>query len=242
MKKLLLALSIVSCIISSCNKDNTDESIALVNKDDSSLFIDSLETENGIVQYNKDLSMWTISIYENGTIDDVSIYFPKSLDKAFQKNGLPITVSGSVYKLSDTFLSNISQLGGYKYYALNITSICEDSLKTNDLIGTWSLLKADYNFGGVKTFSPDEYVYSFYNNGILIVQDLKDGAGSAAPIFMSVGTYKYNLTPENREITIASSTAWYRFDNGNLIIDCGSAWDAPVFVFQKEQGRTNEGN
>lgn len=229
--KTLLALTIMSCIIFACDKDDSNE---IAPSDFQSQFIKSIN-EKGIVQYNKDLSTWTISIYEDGAIDDVSLYFPKSLDKAFQKNGLPITVSGSVYKLSDTFLSNISQLAGYKYYALNITSICEDSLKTNDLIGTWSLLKADYNFGGVKTFSPDEYVYSFYNNGILVVQYMKDGAGSATPIFMSAGTYKYNLTPENREITIASSTAWYRFDNGNLIIDCGSAWDAPVFVFQKSQ-------
>ena len=198
------------------------------------VFIKSIE-EKGIVQYDENLSIWTISVYENGAIDDVSLYFPKSLDKAFQKNGLPITVSGSVYKLSDTFLSSISQLGGYKYYALDITSISEDSLKTNDLIGTWSLLKADYHFGGVKTFSPDEYVYRFYNNGILVVQDLKDGADSATSIFMSAGTHQYNLTPENQEITIDSSTAWYRFDNGNLIIDCGSAWDAPVFVFQKSE-------
>lgn len=238
--KIAFAFAFVFSILSSCNKDNSDEvallEVAPLERNEvPSQLLDSIDMEKGIVQYNKDLSAWTIIVYENGTIDSVSIYIPKSLDKAFQKNGLPITVSGSVYKLSDTFLSSISQLEGYKYYALDITSISEDSLKTNDLIGTWSLLKADYHFGGVKTFSPDEYVYRFYNNGILVVQDLKDGAGSATSIFMCAGTHQYNLTPENQEITIDSSTAWYRFDNGNLIIDCGSAWDAPVFVFQKNE-------
>ena len=229
----ILAFAILSCIISSCDKGDSNDIAQLDLTDFQSPFIDSIDIENGIVQYDTNLSLWTISVYENGTIDNISLYIPKSLDKAFQKNGLPITVSGSVYKLSDTFLSNISQLGGYNYYALDITSISEDSLKTNDLIGTWSLIKADYHFGGVKTFSPDEYVCRFYNNGILVVQDMKDGAGSATSIFKNAGAHKYNLTPEKREITIDTSTAWYRFDNGNLIIDCGSAWDAPVFVFQR---------
>ena len=234
--KIAFAFAFVFSILSSCNKDNSDEvallEVAPLERNEvPSQLLDSIDMEKGIVQYNKDLSAWTIIVYENGTIDSVSIYIPKSLDYGFQKIGLPISVSGCVYELSDTFLVNISAREHYKYYALSVTNVSIDSVKANELIGTWYLSKANYNFGGIKTFASNEIVYNFYNNGILTVQDMREEKGDVP--FLNIGAHKFNLDKETRTLIVDASTCGFIIENDKLTIDTGSDCDAPIYVFQK---------
>lgn len=228
MKKLIISIMALSLMLCACNKDDSNE---IAPSDFQSQFIDSLETENGIVQYDKDVSAWTITVYKNGTLDNVCIYFPKSLNKEFQENGLSVFVSGCVYELTDTFLVNISARENIKYYALSVTNVSIDSVKANELIGTWYLSRADYNFGGIKTFASNKIVYNFYNNGILTVQDMREEKGNVP--FLNIGAHKYNLEKETCALSVDASTYGFVIENDTLTIDTGSAWDAPIYVFQK---------
>ena len=234
----ILALVIISSIVYSCDKDKLEDSevpVVIESKEENNevhnQLIDSLDAESGIVQYDRGLSAWIISVYEKGAIDKVCVYFPQVLNKEYQKDGLPITVSGRVYNLSDSLLANIPQVGGHEYHALDITSICEDTVKVNELVGTWYLSKADYHFGGTETFASDEFSFSFYNHDILVIHDMRDRKDIP---FSGIGVHKYNVDKEKGTITIDSSTSWYRIDHNTLTIDTGSAWDAPVYVFQRQ--------
>ena len=107
-----------------------------------------------------------------------------------------------------------------------------DSQKTDsitEVTGSWYMSEMDAAWGGIHTFSPGEIIYRFYDDGVLSVQEPTEHA-----IFLSTGTHKYTLDKEKEEITIDSSRYWYRFTSNELIIDTGSAWDAPVYKFKKE--------
>ena len=233
----ILALVIISSIVYSCDKDKLEDSVVpmvIENKEENNevhnQLIDSLDAESGIVQYDRGLSAWIISVYEKGAIDKVCVYFPQVLNKEYQKDGLPITVSGRVYNLSDSLLANIPQVGGHEYHALDITSICEDTVKVNELVGTWYLSKADYLFGGIQTFASDEIILNFYNYGLLVIQDTKD---RESPPFSSVGVHKYNVDKERGTVTIDATMFWYVIKNNTLTIGLGATYDAPLYVFQR---------
>ena len=50
-------------------------------------------------------------------------------------------------------------------------------------------------------------------------------------IFLTRGEHQYSLNEKASQITIDRLTYQYRIKDKELIIDTGSAWDAPVYVF-----------
>lgn len=104
------------------------------------------------------------------------------------------------------------------------------------VVGRWLLSQADYNFGGIYDWSEKDVEYLFLNEGLLSVKDERSedwpGTGEWPGVFLKPGEHKYSLDEETHKITIDSSTYYYRLKDDELVIDTGSAWDAPVFTFK----------
>lgn len=112
----------------------------------------------------------------------------------------------------------------------SVDSQITDSI--DEVIGSWYMSEKNAGWGGIHTFSPGKIIYRFYDDGSLSVQDPTEHT-----VFLSTGMHKYTLDKEKGEITIDSSRYWYRFISNEFIIDTGSAWDAPVYKFKKEDGK-----
>ena len=104
------------------------------------------------------------------------------------------------------------------------------------IIGKW-LLSQVSSFGYVTYWSEKDVEYLFRNEGLLSVKDERSedwpGTGEWPGVFLKPGEHKYSLDEEKGQITIDSSTYYYRLKDDELVIDTGSAWDAPVFTFKR---------
>ena len=109
----------------------------------------------------------------------------------------------------------------------------------NEVIGSWYMSEKDAGWGGIHTFAPGEIVYRFYADGTLSVQEARDGKNV---VFLREGTHEYSLDKENGEITIDGSRYGYRFNDKQLIIDTGSAYDWPLYKFHKQKEEPQVGD
>ena len=104
-----------------------------------------------------------------------------------------------------------------------------DTVTNNSIIGRWLLIQVDLAFGGIVNCSEKNIEYQFFNTGELMVannnEENEDG------IFLTRGEHQYSLNEKASQITIDRLTYQYRIKDKELIIDTGSAWDAPVYVF-----------
>ena len=234
---LFLASAIITCFLFSCEEENDVRANAFGDDNEtlSEIYqgqaIDSVDAASGIVSYDKELMKWSILEFMDGKTDHVSTFFPTSLDEVFRKEGLPVILSGSVLRLKDTFMADISKKEGYEYYAMDISAIVEDSVKANEIIGSWYLSE---RYGGLSmpvTYGPNEIICRFYNNGILIVQDMRK---TDYVEYGPAGPHKYTLDEENRYLFIDNAKCYYSVNDNKLTIDTGSAWDGFVYILQKE--------
>lgn len=236
---LFLATAILSCFLFSCEEENEVRANAFGDDNEtlSEIYqgqaIDSVDAASGIVSYDKELMKWSILEFMDGKTDHVSMFFPTSLDEAFRKEGLPVILSGSVLRLKDTFMADISKKEGYEYYALDISAIDEDTVKSNEIIGKWYLLEKEGGVALPMTFKPGEIICRFYNNDILIIQDQRDTEIEYVKYGPS-GPHKYNLDKENDAIVIDGMKYSYTLKDNNLVIDTGLAWDGFLYTLQKE--------
>ena len=110
------------------------------------------------------------------------------------------------------------------------TTEIEAPISTHRIIGRWQLIQVDFGFGGIKNCSEKNIEYQFLSTSKLKVSDdsEEDGRG----IFLTKGEHQYALNEKTSQITIDSSTYHYQIKDQELIIDTGSAWDAPVYTFK----------
>jgi len=106
-----------------------------------------------------------------------------------------------------------------------------------EIIGNWYMTEKNVGWGGIHTFSPGEIIYRFYDEGVLSVQDPTEHA-----VFLGTGTHRYALDKEKGEITIDGSRYGYRFNDKQLIIDTGSAYDWPLYKFHKQKEEPQVGD
>ena len=111
-------------------------------------------------------------------------------------------------------------------------SSCSDNEdSSNPVVGRWQLIGVDANFGGIYDYSKKNIEYQFLSEGVLKVAD--DSGEDGFCVFLKTGEHQYALDEKTSKITIDGSTYFYRFKDKELIIDTGSAWDAPVYVFKR---------
>ena len=124
MKKvfvLMSALALMMVGLSSCSSDD-DMSVA---KDED--YVGYVSNKTGTVYYDKIEESWYISIdlppLPEGPyyIDSAILYYTYSLPKAYQQNGLRVTVSGSIYDYE--FHNEPHYLGGHEYYYIVLSQI-----------------------------------------------------------------------------------------------------------------------
>lgn len=124
LKRLLFSLTIIAMLATSyasCNDDN-DES-TFKNLDAVGVFIGSQNNLSGIISYNENLDKWFILAPVPGSIDNVGCYYPVRMDKSFRAANTPVKFSGKVFQLDDAMKLQIPQLGGYEYYAIDLTEL-----------------------------------------------------------------------------------------------------------------------
>ena len=118
---LLAAIAMLATSYASCNDDN-DES-TFKNLDAVGEFIGSQNNLSGIISYNENLDKWFILAPVPGSIDNVGCYYPVLMDKSFRAANTPVKFSGKVFLLDEAMKQQIPQLGGYEYYAIDLTEL-----------------------------------------------------------------------------------------------------------------------
>ena len=121
--KLLWICAVLLLVIglSSCSSDD-DVSVA---KDED--YVGYVSNKTGTVYYDKIEESWYISIdlpplpEGHYYIDSAILYYTYSLPKAYQQNGLRVTVSGSIYDYE--FHNEPHYLGGHEYYYIVLSQI-----------------------------------------------------------------------------------------------------------------------
>ena len=121
---LLAAIAMLATSYASCNDDN-DES-TFKNLDAVGEFIGSQNNLSGIISYNENLDKWFIEVRVPGSIDNVGCYYPVQMDKSFRAANTPVKFSGKVFLLDEAMKQQIPQLGGYEYYAIDLTEMKSD--------------------------------------------------------------------------------------------------------------------
>ena len=106
-----------------------------------------------------------------------------------------------------------------------------EQIAKSPVVGRWQLIGVYANFGGIYDYSNKNIEYQFLSGGVLKVSD--DGSEDGFCVFLKTGEHQYALDEKTSKITIDGSTYFYRFKDKELIIDTGSAWDAPVYVFKR---------
>lgn len=109
MKHLLFVLSLLFTVslFYSCSSNDEDETGELVSD------------LSGVTKYNESLQKWYISCYMEGTIDEMTNYYPVKMASQYEENNLEVVFSGFV--LSPT--PNNGKIGGLKEYNIKLTSI-----------------------------------------------------------------------------------------------------------------------
>ena len=122
-KKVFMMMSLVLSLVmlSACSSDD-DFSIAK-DKD----YVGYVSNKTGTVYYDTIEESWYISIdlpplpEGHYYIDSAILYYTYSLPKAYQQNGLRVTVSGSIYDYQ--FRNEAHYLGGHEYYYIILSQI-----------------------------------------------------------------------------------------------------------------------
>ena len=136
----ILIAAIWSCIILSSSCSNKDEFPVITtnlfpdstneglfrNLDVVGSYINNQENLYGTVCYNEKIQKWFVQVVIKGTIDNVECYYPLQITKILCKAGKKVVFSGKVYNLDEQIKKQIEQLGGYNYYAIELTEIKED--------------------------------------------------------------------------------------------------------------------
>ena len=118
----LCALVLTIAGLSSCSSDDDD---VFVPKDKD--YVGYVMNKTGTVCYDAGEESWYILIdlppLPNGAAyyDSAILYYTYSLPKAYQQNGLRVTVSGSIYDYE--FHNEPHYLGGHEYYYIVLSQI-----------------------------------------------------------------------------------------------------------------------
>jgi hypothetical protein len=118
---LLAGIAMFATSYASCNDDN-DES-PFKNMDAVGEFIGSQNNLSGIISYVENLDKWFMEVRVPGSIDNVGCYSPVQMDKSFRAANTPVKFSGKVFLLDEAMKQQIPQLGGYEYYAIDLTEL-----------------------------------------------------------------------------------------------------------------------
>jgi len=122
---LLAYFVMLTCIIISCSSDKESDH-SITNLTAVGQYVEDKDNLSGIIRYNNSIDKWFIQVPVEGSIDHVTCYYPIQIDPSFCTNKLKVRFSGKVYQLDETLRSQIPQVGGYDYYAIQITQIWED--------------------------------------------------------------------------------------------------------------------
>ena len=99
----------------------------------------------------------------------------------------------------------------------------------NGIVGKWFLSHIYSGINGEYDYSDQEIVFTFCNDNILEVDDKSIGKF----VFLSSGQHHYTSNVENGQLTLDDQIYQFRLEDNMLIIDAGSAWDAPVYYFKQ---------
>lgn len=122
---LLAYLAMLTCVITSCSSDKESDH-STTNLTAVGQYVEDKDDLSGIISYNNSIDKWFIQVPVDGSIDHVAYYYPVQIDQSLCTNKLRVRFSGKVYQLDETLKSQIPQVGGYDYYAIQITQIRED--------------------------------------------------------------------------------------------------------------------
>lgn len=122
---LLAYFVMLTCVNTSCSSDKESDH-SITNLTAVGQYVEDKDNLSGIISYNNSIDKWFIQVPVEGSIDHVTCYYPVQIDPSFCTNRLRIRFSGKLYQLDETLKSQIPQVGGYDYYAIQITQIRED--------------------------------------------------------------------------------------------------------------------
>lgn len=123
MNKVLIVTSMVLSLlmISACSSDDD----VFVPKDED--YVGYVSNKTGTVCYDTFEESWLINIdlpplpEGHYYIDSAILYYTYSLPKAYQQEGLRVTVSGSIYDYQ--FRNEARIFGGHEYYYITLAQI-----------------------------------------------------------------------------------------------------------------------
>ena len=122
---LLAYLAMLTCVITSCSSDKESDH-SITNLTAVGQYVEDKDDLSGIISYNNSIDKWFIQVPVEGSIDHVAYYYPIQIEPSFCNNRLRVRFSGKVYQLDETLKSQIPQMGGYDYYAIQLTRIIRD--------------------------------------------------------------------------------------------------------------------
>ena len=122
---LLAYFVMLTCVIISCGSDKESDQ-SFINLTAVGQYVEDKDDLSGIISYNNSADKWFIQVPVEGSIDHVAYYYPIQIEPFFCNDRLRVRFSGKVYQLDETLKSQIPQMGGCDYYAIQLTRIIRD--------------------------------------------------------------------------------------------------------------------
>ena len=127
-KSLVLLMTAMACMFAGCSDDDEKNNDEEKQDDNTEIVVKSevvgqVEDLSGTVMFNSVLGHWYIAVPEEGTYDNVTLYFPLNMEPDFCKTGQEVLFSGDLYEI----VQKISVPTGTEYYAIKLTVIQKQS-------------------------------------------------------------------------------------------------------------------
>lgn len=127
-KSLLLLITAMAFMFMGCSDD--DEKNNDKEKQDGNTeiavkpeVVAQAEDLMGVVMFDNVLGYWYINVSEDGSYDNVTLYFPLNMEGDYCKEGQEVLFSGDLYEM----VQEISVPAGFEYYAIKLTVIQKQS-------------------------------------------------------------------------------------------------------------------
>ena len=125
-KNLLLLVSIVMLgIVTSCDKSESEPMYQVGE------YVKHVDDLTAVIHYNEVLGEWYLSYSVPNTLDSVYNFYPGTLDKAFQQEGMKVVFSGEVYSID--YKSSTATTESFKIVLSSIREWKEE----DDKLGYW---------------------------------------------------------------------------------------------------------
>ena len=123
---LLMASIAIVGITASCDDSGSEPKYQVGD------YVKHVEELTAFVRFNEELGEWYLDYHIPGTIDSVHDYYPGTLDKAYQQEGMKVVFSGDVYNID--YKNTIPTTESFRIVLSSIREWTED----DDKLGYWA--------------------------------------------------------------------------------------------------------